>query len=257
MCAAQALETTDKVTNACIWFFCFGMANLTAENHSIEPHADLEPSQSPGSQQNLAIAAPKALDSISQDEEARCSTSLDVVDDQATYKETVTGAQNDKQHRFGDQRSSSRAEMSIELDRNSDRNHGRDRDRQEGGAAAGNVYDIFAEYERIFGTTRKHCGVRKQGKDRGNDVIGDVQSRNQDFYPSRSHAASSSSPTAGAAVVAADESGCDTGMIYFINVWNAIQAANTPQGVSRHTLARENQNLLGTARCMTLDTTPC
>ncbi|KAH7063259.1 hypothetical protein B0J12DRAFT_164249 [Macrophomina phaseolina] len=120
------------------------------KNLSIEPHIDAKLSQSTRCQHNLAISAPKALDLISQNEGACRPVPLDVVDDQATYEEIVTGAQNDKQHCFGDQRSFGRVETSTRLDRSCDRIHGRVHDGQDVGAAAGNIYDIFAEYEKIF-----------------------------------------------------------------------------------------------------------
>lgn len=166
---------------------CHSIANSAAENLSIEPHADPELSRSTRCQRNSAIAAPKALDPISQDEGACRPTPLDV-DDQATYEEIVTGAQNEKQYCFGDQRSLRRVETSTGLNRSRDRTYGRSHDRQDIGAAAGNVYDIFAEYEKIFATSRKHGGTEEEGQGRAkrqaNDVIPGALSRSRSGTPS-------------------------------------------------------------------------
>ncbi|KAH7021684.1 hypothetical protein B0J12DRAFT_733310 [Macrophomina phaseolina] len=200
------------------------MANLAAENHSIESHADLELSPSTGSQRDLAIAAPKALDSISQDEGACRSTPLDVVDKQATHEEIVTGAQNYKQHCFGDQHSFSRAETSTRLDRNRDRTNGGDHDGQDVGAAAGNIYAIFAE--KIFATSGKYGGTEREGQGRAkrqaNDVILRALSR------SRSGSPSSGSTGSNVSIVVDDDSGYNSATPPSIN----------PQGsvIGRHDL---------------------
>lgn len=186
------------------------MADSTAENLSIEPHVDPELSQSTRCQHNLAISAPKALGLISQNEGACRPIPLEVVDDQATYEEIVTGAQKDKQHCFGDQRSFSRVETSTRLDRSRDRIHGRVHDGQDVGAAAGNIYDIFAEYEKIFATSRKHGGTESEGQRRvkrqANDVIPRALSRYRSGTPSGSTGSNVSA-------VAEDDSGYKSGTL--------------------------------------------
>lgn len=221
MCAAHALEIPTKVTNACIWFRCYSIANLATENLSIEPRADPELSQSTRCQRNSAIVTPEALDLISQDEGTCRPVPLDV-DDQATYEEIIAGAQNDKRHCFGDQLSSSRVETLTGLNRSRDQTYVCGHGRQDIGAAAGNVRDIFAEYEKIFAASRKHGGTEREvqgrAKRQANDVIPGALSK------SRSGTPSSESTCSNVSVVAEDDSGYKPGTL--IPGYNDVCLAN-------------------------------
>lgn len=133
---------------------------------------------------------------------------------------------------------------SVELCQMKDRvsRYGNNRNGQEGGAAAGKVYDIFAEYERTFGATREHDGVREKGKDGEKHLAGDVRSRSKAVHPARRGAVSSARTFSNAAeVMTAAGLGYNRGMIYFTSLSNKTQAADTIQGFPERASAHRDQ----------------